>query len=106
MSMYAIHEETQAIARAIVRGDLTDLADYVQRKALRISESADLATRPARTAIKAIKVPSEREICGLIACLTKVIAESGWSHTDAAITAMESLTDAHAVLEAEAEKHE
>lgn len=73
--------------------------------ATREAEQADLRTRAARQAIKAISNLSEREACALIAELTRKIGSCGWSHCDHATDATESLTDAHAVLEAAAEVH-
>lgn len=60
--------------------------------------------RPARDAMKLPNL-SEREVCSLIQGLQHVIANCGWSHTQAAMDAQEYLTSAHAVLEDQAEVH-
>jgi len=80
------------------------MADEEQSRKLREAEAADLSTRPARLAMQSIKCISEREVCALIACLTGVIERSGWSHTDFAVAATEALTDAHVLLESQAER--
>ena len=66
---------------------------------------ADLRTTPARVAMRLSNI-SERECCLLIACLHHQIEQSGWGHTDAGQVAIESLMDAHAVLERAAELSE
>jgi hypothetical protein len=41
----------------------------------------------------------------LIAFLINRISTSSWSHTEAAHNAIDSLTDAHSILESAVEKH-
>jgi hypothetical protein len=84
---------------------LADLADYAHRMELRQSEEADDSTRAARDAMRAIGWFSERVACSLIAFLINRISTSSWSHTEAAHNAIDSLTDAHSILETAVEKH-
>jgi ABC-type branched-subunit amino acid transport system substrate-binding protein len=77
-----------------------------QDAATHAAEQADIATRAARQAIKSINCLGEREVCALIAELTRAIASSGWSHTEGAIGSADYLTSAHAVLEEQAERDE
>jgi hypothetical protein len=84
---------------------LADLADYAHRMELRASEEADDSTRAARDAMRAIGWFSERVACSLIAFLINRISESSWSHMDHARNAIDSLTDAHSILESAVEKH-
>jgi hypothetical protein len=55
--------------------------------------------------MRAIGWFSERVACSLIAFLINRISTSSWSHTEAAHNAIDSLTDAHAVLEDAFHKH-
>jgi hypothetical protein len=84
---------------------LADLADYAHRMELRQSEEADDSTRPARDAMRAIGWFSERAACSLIAFLINRISTSNFSHMDHARNAIDSLTDAHSILESAVEKH-
>jgi hypothetical protein len=84
---------------------LADLADYAHRMELRASEEADDSTRAARDAMRAIGWFSERVACSLIAFLINRISTSNFSHMDHARNAIDSLTDAHSILESAVEKH-
>jgi hypothetical protein len=85
--------------------ELAELAEAQHRMELRQSEEADDSTRAARDAMRAIGWFSERVACSLIAFLINRISTSSWSHTEAAHNAIDSLTDAHAVLEDAFHKH-
>jgi hypothetical protein len=85
--------------------ELAELAEAQHRMELRASEEADDSTRAARDAMRAIGWFSERVACSLIAFLINRISTSSWSHTEAAHNAIDSLTDAHSILEAAVEKH-
>jgi hypothetical protein len=85
--------------------ELAELAEAQHRMELRQSEEADDSTRAARDAMRAIGWFSERVACSLIAFLINRISTSSWSHMDHARNAIDSLTDAHAVLEDAFLKH-
>jgi hypothetical protein len=94
-------------------GELIDAAnDYADRINRAEAKSEALAYADTRTflACQAIKnlgpLVTEREVCNLIEAMQCLIAKSGWSHTENAVAADDSLTDAHALLEEEAEKSE
>ena len=70
------------------------------------AEKAQEETMPAKKAIRAIRVINEREIAELLSCIQARVAESGWSHTDAAVQVGELLTDAIWHLETQASKDE
>ena len=72
----------------------------------RAAEKAQEETMPAKKAIRAIRVINEREIAELLSCIQARVAESGWSHTDAAVQVGELLTDAIWHLETQASKDE
>jgi hypothetical protein len=42
---------------------------------------------------------TEKEAAALVSCLVMVLGKTGWSHTDAATSAIEALLDAHVALE-------
>ena len=75
------------------------LAEAAERAELRQHESADIATRASREAMRAIPWITERAVLALIACLTNIILKSSWAHTDHGIAAVEYLGDAHKVIE-------
>jgi hypothetical protein len=103
--------ELRAIAKSIAGAhpltlaDAAEQADYAHRMELRASEEADDSTRAARDAMRAIGWFSERVACSLIAFLINRISTSNFSHMDHARNAIDSLTDAHSILESAVEKH-
>jgi hypothetical protein len=94
------HEAPHAV-RALDKhlGELFDAADCAAAKT-RAAEDADYRTRAARDAIKGLgKSLTELEACALVTALANAIEASGWKHTDRAVSAVESLMDAHFALE-------
>ena len=85
--------------------EAAELAEAQQRAELRQHESADIATRCSREAMRAIPWISKRATLALIACLVDIVSRSNWSHTDAGHGVIEALGDAVFVLETSISKH-
>lgn len=81
-----------------------DVVERTERQERQAAEQASDITRTARAAIRAIPAPGERETMAVIACLIDVLTHTGWSHTQAAIDAIESLDSAFHVLEVAVER--
>jgi hypothetical protein len=78
---------------------LPDAADTAEART-RAAEDADYRTRAAREAIKGLgRSLSGLEAMALISCLACVIGNSDWKHLPCALAAVDSLTDAHWLLE-------
>lgn len=80
-------------------GELADAAREAELRE-RAIEDADVRTRKAREAIKAL-APSltEHEAMALISCLQSALGVCGWGHTDHGKAADEGLIDAYISLE-------
>jgi cytochrome c-type biogenesis protein CcmH/NrfG len=85
--------------------EAAEIAEAQQRAELRQHESACIATRPAREAIRSIPWITKRATLALIACLVDIVSRSNWSHTDAGHGVIEALGDAVFVLETSIERH-
>ena len=85
--------------------EAAELAEAQQRAELRQHESADIATRCSREAMRAIPWITKRATLALIACLVDIVSRSNWSHTDAGHGVIEALGDAVTALEFSIEKH-
>jgi DNA replication protein DnaD len=85
--------------------EAAELSEAQQRAELRESERADMSTRASREAMQAIAWITERAVLSLIACLIDIVSKSSFSHTDHGIAAIESLGDAHKVIEDATIKH-
>jgi hypothetical protein len=85
--------------------EAAELAEAAHRCELRESERADMSTRASREAMRAIAWITERAVLSLIACLIDIVSRASWSHTDHGVAAIESLGDAHKVIEDANYKH-
>jgi hypothetical protein len=85
--------------------EAAELAEAQQRAELRQHESADIATRCSREAMRAIPWITKRATLALIACLVDIVSRSNWRHTDAGHGVIEALGDAVFVLEESISKH-
>ena len=85
--------------------EAAELAEAQQRAELRQHESADIATRCSREAMRAIPWITKRATLALIACLVDIVSRSNWRHTDCATGVLEALGDCVTILETAIEKH-
>ena len=85
--------------------EAAELAEAQHRAELRQHESADIATRASREAMRAIPWITKRAVLALIACLVDIVSRSNWSHTEAGHGVIEALGDAVFVLETSISNH-
>jgi cytochrome c-type biogenesis protein CcmH/NrfG len=85
--------------------EAAELAEAQQRAELRQHESADIATRCSREAMRAIPWITKRATLALIACLVDVVSRGSWSHTDAGTGVLEALGDCVTILENSISRH-